>query len=34
VVSPCSVTALIRGESGSHVLCVNVTASLSDLALS
>jgi hypothetical protein len=34
VVSPCSVTALVRGESGSHVLCVNVTASLSDLALS
>jgi probable phosphoglycerate mutase len=34
VVSPCSVTVLVRGESGSHVLCVNVTASLSDLALS
>ena len=34
VVSPCSITGLVRGQSGSHVLCVNVTASLADLALS
>ena len=34
VVSPCSITGLVRGESGSHVLCVNVTASLSELTLS
>ncbi|HVA03764.1 MAG TPA: histidine phosphatase family protein [Acidimicrobiales bacterium] len=33
-VSPCSVTGLVRGESGSYVLCVNATASLSELALS
>jgi len=34
VVSPCSITALVRGESGSYVLSVNVTPSLSELALS
>ncbi len=34
VVSPCSVTALVRGPGTSHVLCVNTTASLSDMALS
>jgi len=33
-VSPCSVTALVRGEAGSYVLCVNATASLSELAVS
>ena len=33
-VSPCSVTALVRGESGSFVLCVNATASLAELAVS
>jgi len=33
-VSPCSVTGLVRGESGSFVLCVNATASLSELAMS
>ncbi len=33
-VSPCSVTGLVRGESGSFVLCVNATASLSELAVS
>ena len=33
-VSPCSVTALVRGESGSYVLCVNSTASLTELAVS
>ena len=33
VVSPCSVTALVRGEFANHVLCVNTT-SLGDLALS
>jgi probable phosphoglycerate mutase len=34
VVSPCSVTALVRGERSSHVLCVNAVASLAELALS
>jgi probable phosphoglycerate mutase len=34
VVSPCSITALVRGETGSFVLCVNVTPSLSELSLS
>ncbi len=33
VVSPCSVTALVRDEFANHVLCVNAT-SLGDLALS
>jgi probable phosphomutase (TIGR03848 family) len=32
VVSPCSVTALGLGEAGHFVLCVNATASLSELA--
>jgi len=34
VVSPCSITALVRGQAASHVLCVNVTPSLAELALS
>jgi probable phosphomutase (TIGR03848 family) len=34
VVSPCSITGLVRGETGSYVLCVNVTASLTELAVS
>jgi probable phosphoglycerate mutase len=34
VVSPCSVTALVRGETSNHVLCVNTTSSLAELALS
>jgi len=34
VVSPCSVTALVRGDGTSHVLCVNTTASLAELSLS
>jgi probable phosphomutase (TIGR03848 family) len=34
VVSPCSVSALRFDPSGPHVLCVNATASLSDLVLS
>ncbi|MGO9340906.1 MAG: histidine phosphatase family protein [Acidimicrobiales bacterium] len=34
VVSPCSVTALVRGPATAHVLCVNTTSSLSDLVLS
>jgi probable phosphoglycerate mutase len=34
VVSTCSVTALMRGEHSNHVLCVNNTSSLADLALS
>lgn len=29
VIAPCSVTALSRGPTGSHVLCVNSTSSLS-----
>jgi probable phosphomutase (TIGR03848 family) len=34
VISPCSVTALVRGEGALHVLCVNVTDGLGELALS
>jgi len=34
VVSPCSVTALLYGAGGPHVLCVNSTANLKELALS
>ncbi len=34
VVSPCSVSALAYDASGPHVLCVNSTASLAELALS
>ena len=34
VVSPCSVSALALGHGGAHVLCVNSTASLGELALS
>ena len=34
VVSPCSVTALLRGEGALNVLCVNATAGLGELALS
>jgi broad specificity phosphatase PhoE len=33
-VSPCSVTGLVRGAAGSFVLCVNATASLTELAVS
>ncbi|MGH9018927.1 MAG: histidine phosphatase family protein [Acidimicrobiales bacterium] len=34
VVSPCSVTALVRSAGSNHVLCVNNTSSLAELALS
>lgn len=34
VVSPCSVTALVRGEGALHVLCLNATDSLGELVLS
>ena len=34
VVSPCSVTALVRGPAAAHVLCVNTTSSLSELVVS
>jgi len=34
VVSPCSVTALVRGEGAAHVLCVNSVGSLGELVLS
>jgi len=34
VVSPCSVTGLWRTENTNHVLCVNATSSLAELALS
>ncbi len=34
VVSPCSVTALLRNENANHVLCVNTTSTLAELALS
>jgi len=34
VVSPCSVTVLSRGPAGFHVLCVNSTANLAELAVS
>ena len=31
VVSTCSVSAVVRGDTSAHVLCVNVTASLAEL---
>jgi broad specificity phosphatase PhoE len=34
VISPCSVTALLRGQGVAHVLCVNTTSSLSELVVS
>jgi len=34
VVSPCSVSAVARGGSAAHVLCLNTTGSLSELGLS
>jgi probable phosphomutase (TIGR03848 family) len=34
VVSPCSVTALLYGAGGPHVLCVNSTSNLEELVLS
>lgn len=34
VISPCSVTVLVRGEASMHVLAVNTTAGLGELALS
>jgi probable phosphoglycerate mutase len=34
VISPCSISALVFGSAGPHVLCVNSTGSLSELALS
>jgi broad specificity phosphatase PhoE len=34
VVGPCSVSALLRGETASHLLAVNSTTSLSELAVS
>ncbi len=34
VISPCSVTAILYSASGPHILCVNSTASLAELALS
>jgi probable phosphomutase (TIGR03848 family) len=34
VVSPCSVTALVRGPATAHVLCVNSTSNLTELILS
>jgi broad specificity phosphatase PhoE len=34
VVSPCSITAVVRGGTASTVLCVNAIASLSELAVS
>ncbi len=34
VIGPCSVSAVAGGAAGPHVLCVNSTASLGDLALS
>lgn len=33
-VSPCSVTALLRGRAVAHVLCVNTTSSLAELTAS
>jgi len=33
-VSPCSVSALVRDGTAAHVLCLNVTSSLSELSLS
>ncbi|MGA2521976.1 MAG: histidine phosphatase family protein [Acidimicrobiales bacterium] len=34
VVAPCSVSALVRGGTASHVLCLNATSSLAELAVS
>jgi probable phosphoglycerate mutase len=34
VVSPCSVTVIIRGDAGYRVLCMNSTATLAELAVS
>ena len=34
VVSPCSVTVVVRGNAGYHVLCMNSTATLAELVLS
>jgi probable phosphomutase (TIGR03848 family) len=34
VISPCSVTALVRGPEASHVLCVNSTTTLAELVVS
>ncbi len=34
VISPCSVTALVRGPGTSYVLCTNSTSSLTEVALS
>jgi probable phosphomutase (TIGR03848 family) len=34
VVSPCSISALVRGEGSLHVLCVNAPAALGELVLS
>lgn len=34
VVSPCSISVLVRGEASMHVLAVNSTAALEELALS
>ena len=34
VVAPCSVSAVLYGSMGAHVLCVNSTASLAELAVS
>jgi probable phosphomutase (TIGR03848 family) len=34
VVSPCSVTAFVRGPATAHVLCVNATSTLTDLIVS
>lgn len=34
VVSPCSVTAVVRGTTASHLLCLNATASLGELVVS
>ena len=34
VISPCSISAIAFGPGGPHVLCVNSTSTLSDLALS
>ncbi len=34
VISPCSITVLVRSESGYHVLCTNSTPTLAELAIS
>ncbi|MHB8329763.1 MAG: histidine phosphatase family protein [Acidimicrobiales bacterium] len=34
VISPCSVTALVRGGGAMHVLCVNTTSALEELSVS